>query len=121
MKKTYCPSRGCQIEYGEVRPKWCPHCGSSMLSNTESSSPPPVRRPQPQTQNWEDEVEANDFDLDPSLIRVNIAARAPQGVKAEAVFGTGSTGFGSRPKIAAKDYKNFEKKMREEKPDPIEI
>lgn len=94
-----------------------------MLSNsTASSPPPPVRRPQYQPpQNWEDEVEAEDFDLTPGSISINLATSAPQPVKAEAIVGTGSTGFGARRKVAQTDYKKFEKRMHENNPSPIEV
>lgn len=90
-----------------------------MDGTQTTSSPHP--RPKQSNSNWDEEVEQNDYSLDPSLVKVNIAARAPQTVLADHVVGTGSTGFGSRPKIPQKDYKAFEKKMREEKPTPIEI
>lgn len=121
--KTFCPSRGCSITYETTRPNFCPSCGSPMLGTSASQATPSrqISRPQPQNQNWDEEVEQNDYSLGPSLVKVNIAARAPQTVLADHIVGTGATGFGSRPKIPQADYKKFEKKMREEKPTPIEI
>lgn len=122
--KTFCTNCGGAINYESIRPNFCPDCGTPLggakASSTTRSRPapynPPARRPvYPEYQEHQEEPEISPDELGFSLKKKN----AP--VMAESVVGTGATGFGSRPQMRKEDIEAFNKKLQEERAEPIEI
>jgi hypothetical protein len=126
--KTFCQSCGGGVDYPSVRPNFCPYCGTSMsvgrpiVASRPQPQPQPSRRPTPSYQ-----PPAFDYYQEPEEVvdGVDFSPRGlpqrPAPVLGEHVFATGSTGYTRRPKMKAKDFKEFAEKMHTEKPKPIEL
>ena len=116
--KSFCTNCGKGVEYASARPNFCPVCGTAfggairpVVTCVASVEPAPF-----------DSYDEEPTGLSISPGDINLTTRAPnEPIQMQEVFGSGSTGFGTRQSIPDKDVKKFVKKMMSKKAEVIDI